>query len=73
MMAITPEGRRRLEEYRRAEEAGQLALPWGGRSPRDLTEAHKRFRLNHETAPVEENREEDARLDEQYRRFLHGS
>ncbi len=63
-------GRQALEAYRKAEELGQLSLPWGGRSPRDLTKAAISFSLRREEATLVE---EDAKIDEQYRRFSHGS
>jgi len=64
-MAMTPEGRAALDELR--QEAGlDESLPWGGRSPRALTRAHKIYILRHEASPPEE----DAMLEDQYRRFL---
>ena len=69
-MAITLAGRRRLEAFRKAEEIGQLELPWGGKSPRDLTRSAIAFRFRLEAATLDE---EDAKIDEQYRRFSHGT
>ncbi len=65
-MAMSLKGRQALEEYRKAEELGQLSLPWEGQSPRDLTQAAIRFRLRREETTL---MAEDARLEEQYRRF----
>jgi len=68
---MTPEGRKRLEAYRREVEEGQLELPWGGRSPRELTDAYKRFSLS-----ARDDAEviwDDRLLEEQHRRFRHGS
>ena len=50
-----------------AEQVG--LVPWDGRSPRSLTEAHERFILGHEGASLNEV---DAQIDEQCRRHLHG-
>ncbi len=64
-MAITRAGTAALDELR--QEAGlDESLPWGGRSPRVLTKAYQRFTLRREAAPLDE----EAGLDEQYRRFL---
>ncbi len=64
-MAITRAGTAALDELR--QEAGlDESLPWGGRSPRVLTKAYQRFTLRREAAPLDE----EADLDEQYRRFL---
>ena len=78
-MAITEAGRRRLRFGAQLELFEGLLLrdptspqglePWDGRSPRELTEAHNRFSL------AQEGREpnaEDAIIDEQCRRHLHG-
>ena len=69
MTAMTRAGQKRLDEQR-VREGLDPKKPWGGRSPRVLTAAYKRFILRHEAAPLDE---EDARIDEQYRRFTHGS
>ena len=68
--SLTVAGRRRLEDYRKAEELGQLSLPWGGQSPRDLTKIAMLLNSRREAATLSE---EDARIDEMYRRFTHGS
>ena len=69
-MAMTLEGRKALERFRKAEELGQLELPWGGQSPRDLTKIAMLLDSRREATPLTA---EDARIDEQYRRFRHGS
>jgi len=69
---MTAAGRKALEELRKAEELGQLELPWEGRSPRDLTRAAAQFRLKAQDDDVEAL-SEDERLDEQCRRHFHGS
>ena len=65
-MSMTRAGREELDRYR------QLDLddkqPWGGRSPRALTKAFRRFSLRQEALPLDELGDEE--LDEQYRRFL---
>ena len=65
---------RQLEMFedlkRRDPTAEQYLLPWDGRSPRDLTEARKRFILGNEGR---EPNEDDARIDEQCRRHHYGS
>ncbi len=68
-MALTRAGTAALDALRQ-EQGLDKKLPWGGRSARVLTRAWKRFNLSPEAATLEE---EDARIDEQYRRFLHGS
>ncbi len=65
-MTLTPAGRARLDELR-VSQGLDPSLPWGGRSPRVLTRAYERFTLRGETAP---SGEEDALIDEQYRRFI---
>ncbi len=71
-MAMTREGRRKLDEMRVKDP--QLELPWGGRSPRGLTRAAGLFRLSLATAPIEENGEwDESIIEEQNRRFFHGS
>ena len=47
-------------------------LPWGGRSPRVLTEAYQRFKLRQEAAPLDEEWPPDSLLEEQNRRFSDG-
>jgi len=49
--------------------ADQGIVPWDGRSPRDLTTVAERISLGHEGASLNE---EDARIEEQCRRHLHG-
>ena len=68
MTAMSRAGIAKLDELRLKNLDADL--PWGGRSPRVLTWAYKRFILRREAAPLDE---EDARIDEQYRRFTHGS
>ena len=71
-MAMTKAGRRILEEMR--VHGSQLELPWGGRSPRTLTRAFELFSLSQERTTVNEEAEfDDALIDEQCRRHLHGS
>ena len=66
-MAMSRAGREKLDRLR--QEAGlDPRLPWGGRSPRVLTQAHQRFTLRQETAPVDEL--SDVELENQYQRFL---
>ncbi len=73
MMAITPEGRERLDRARVANpQPGAAELPWGGRSPRTLTEAYIRFSLSQEASTLNEGLD-DLMLDEQCRRHFHGS
>jgi len=68
-MALTAAGRRWLDDQRVADpDPRQLELPWGGRSPRALTKAAQAFRLSLEAATLDE----DAMIDQQYQRFLHG-
>jgi len=72
VMAMTPAGRAKLDRQR--VEDPQLELPWGGRSPRHLTNAYKRFTLRDETAPLDEECEvSDDVIDEMYRRYQYGS
>ena len=49
--------------------ADQQLVPWNGQSPRDLTEANERISLVREGASL---MAEDAKIDEQCRRHLHG-
>ncbi len=70
---ITPAGRRILDFLRRVDPTPeQLELPWGGRSPRELTRAAQAFNFqsldDDATASAD-----DLMLDEQCRRHLHGS
>ena len=69
---ITEAGRELLREGRLADskDPAQLELPWGGRSPRDLTRAAKRFRLKSRDDDVHTDFQEGL-TDEQYRRFLY--
>ena len=76
---ISEAGRRILQYGRTADMFARLAEqdptadqelePWDGRNPRDLTESAKRFRLGHEGASLNA---EDAQIEEQCRRHLHG-
>jgi len=66
-MAMTAAGRKLLELARIADPRPDE--PWGGRSPRTLTKAFKRFSFSLEAATLDE----DAMIDQQYQRFLHGS
>ncbi len=68
---MTPRGRAKLDELQ-LEFGLDPTLPWGGRSPRVLTEAYQRFSLSCEAAPLDAEFD-DAVVDEQYRRFLNGS
>ncbi len=68
---MTLAGRMALDELRRSGEVDPR-LPWGGRSPRALTKAHERFRLESRGDDADPDFD-DAVLDEQYQRFLHGS
>ncbi len=74
-MAMTGRGRAFLDRLRKKDPSPeQRELPWGGRSPRALTRAFNLFRLGHETTTVNEVVDpDDAKIDEQYRRFIHGS
>ncbi len=64
---MTREGRAILDAMR-LESGLDPELPWGGRSPRALTKAYEKFTLRRDASPLDE----DAMIDEQYRRFLHG-
>jgi len=66
---ITAAGRALLDKLR-IRQGLDSKLPWGGRSPRGLTRAALERKLRLEAAPLDEA---DARIDEQYRRFTHGS
>ena len=78
-MVMTDAGRRLLHQLGQRSLFEELELedptssqglePWDGQSPRDLTEAHKRFILGHEGASLNA---EDAAIDEQCRRHLNG-
>ena len=71
-MAISKAGVRKLDELRL--EALDPNFPWGGRSPRCLTEAWQRFNLQSRDDDVNEFFVWDAELiDEQNRRFFNGS
>jgi len=65
---MSPRGRAVLDELR-VKQGLDSKLPWGGRSPRVLTRAYKRFIL--EPRGDDANLGEDAMIDEQYRRFLY--
>ena len=67
---MTPEGRAVLDKLR--QESPDESLPWGGRSPRVLTEAYQRFSLSHEAATLDEFFD-DQLIDEQCRRHHYGS
>ncbi len=69
-MTLTPAGRAALDKLR-VEQGLDPKLPWGGRSPRVLTEAHIRFSLGHEAATLDDFFE-DSVIDEQHQRFLNG-
>ncbi len=65
---MTSAGRRALDGLRLSQGLDE-SLPWGGRSPRDLTRAAERFRFK----PLGDDAEpffDDELVDEQYRRFL---
>ena len=70
---MTDAGRRKLDALR-VEELLDDSAPWGGRSSRVLTRAYEQFRLE----PLGDDAtdfaaQDDALIDQQYRRFLHGS
>ncbi len=79
LMAITTAGRALLKRMELAESFGPLIQrdptadqgidPWDGQNPRDLTESAIRFRLAQEGASLNAD---DARIEEQCRRHLHG-
>ena len=62
---MTKAGRVKLDQLR-LDQGLDEKLPWGGRSPRALTRAANDVRFRREAAPLDE----DAMLEEQYRRFL---
>ncbi len=66
---LTRRGRAVLEQLR-LEDGLDEELAWGGRSPRELTKAHRRFILGESAAPLEEWDEQV--VEEQHRRFRHG-
>ncbi len=70
-MAITPHGLTVLDGLRRSQGLSS-ELPWGGRSPRVLTQAWNRFRFVRETATLNEWPDERA-IEEQCRRHHYGS
>ncbi len=74
-MSLTRAGVVALKELRKVSQSPgsgvQLELPWGGRSPRTLTQAFQRFSLQHEAARLEEL--DDEIIEEQCRRHLYGS
>ena len=55
---MTPAGRAYLDAMRLGQ-VPESRLPWGGRSPRVLTKAYKRFSLRQEALPLDESREEE--------------
>jgi len=68
---ISKRGRAVLDELRVKQGLDPL-LPWGGRSPRCLTAAYKRF--NFESRDDDVNGFlSDRELEEQYQRFLYGT
>ena len=70
---MTPAGRKLLDELRQAEaDPLQLSLPWGGRSPRVLTRSYQRFTLEAQDDDANGFFDDEV-LDDQYRRFNHGS
>ena len=64
---MTEAGRRFLYEQQELELDD--SLPWGGRSPRSLTQAHIRFSLKDDAATLDDFDEE--LIDEQCRRHFH--
>jgi len=68
---MTDAGRAALDKLRLEKPAEEL--PWGGRSPRVLTRAYERFILRREAAPLDEEWPPDSVIEEQNRRFFHGS
>jgi hypothetical protein len=69
---MSRKGRAVLDELR-VKQGLDPKLPWGGRSPRALAEAAVELRLTQRAATLNSVSDEDARLEEQYRRFLNGS
>ncbi len=69
-MVLTQRGRQQLDELRQAQGLDE-SVPWGGRSPRSLTQAAMKFRLS--PAATALNRLTDEELDEQSRRHLNGT
>jgi len=67
-MAMRDAGRAALDQLR-ISQGLDPDLPWGGRSPRVLTEAWNRFRFVRETATLDEWPPEPE-VEDQYRRFL---
>ena len=68
---MTPTGRAVLDELRKRQGLDP-ELPWGGRSPRVLTQAYQRFTLPLEAATLKPIFDEEV-IDEQCRRHHHGS
>ncbi len=68
MASLTPEGRAALDELR-IKQGLDPELPWGGRSPRELTRAAKLFKLWREAATLDEVCEGDSLIDEQFERW----
>ncbi len=61
-----------LDMFRQADP--DESQPWGGRSPRVLTRAYQKFNLEPLGDDVNGfSPEEDAKIEEQYRRFHYGS
>jgi len=67
---MTPAGRKALHELRLSQGLDE-SLPWGGRSPRDLTYSYQRFILEPRGDDATGFADE-ALIEEQYRRFLQG-
>ena len=57
-MPLTPDGEKMLDELR-VKQGLDPKFPWGGRSPRVLTRAYKRFTLGLEGASLEEGSENE--------------
>jgi len=72
-LMMTRTGRAVLDELR-VSQGLDPDLPWGGRSPRVLTAAYKRFNLESQGDDANEFADADeALIDEQYRRFRYES
>ena len=66
---MTAAGRKVLDDQRQLNP--QHHLPWGGRSPRELTRAHAMFSLAPKATTLDEVAVwDDAVIEGQYRRFL---
>ena len=69
---MTEAGRLLLDELRQGDlDPAQLELPWGGRSPRVLTQAHIRFSLRPRD-DEDEPSASDAMVEEMCRRHQYG-